>query len=92
MTDPLDQIARICQEQPECSLTEIADVLGFTEERDARLRAAVLGQVWGALDKAYADSDPQGPTRKGIGIAAGIVAQMQRALASGVRTPDGEQR
>jgi hypothetical protein len=51
-------------------------------EAEARERTRVLQQVWDALDKAYADSDPQGPTRKGIGIAASIVAQMKRASST----------
>lgn len=44
-------------------------------------------QAWDALDKAYADSDPQGPTRKGIGIAASIVMQMIRAAPNQQPTP-----
>jgi prophage antirepressor-like protein len=34
MADPLDVIASICQEQPHDALTQIADALGYTEQRE----------------------------------------------------------
>ena len=41
MTDPLDQIARICAEAPEDALSRIADVLGFKEQQAEPSKFAV---------------------------------------------------
>jgi hypothetical protein len=56
-------------------------------EAPAPDRVAVLREVWNALDKLYADTDPDNLARRGIGMAARVVADMERA--AGVRVPDG---
>lgn len=50
MTDPLDQIARICAEAPEDALSRIADVLGFKEQQ-AEPSIAELAQAFKYLDE-----------------------------------------
>jgi hypothetical protein len=61
--DPLDIIARICHEQPHGALTQIADALGYTEQREQD-RAQREQTLAGLLKRCARCLPPDHATRK----------------------------
>lgn len=63
MSDPLDIIARICNEQPHDALTKIAVALGYTEQREQE-RAQREQTLAGLLKRCARCLPPDHATRK----------------------------
>ena len=79
MTDPLDQIARICAEAPEDALSRIADVLGFKEQQaepgaDERLHPDHISAVISELRVAQKYEKPPRLDARDYTMLIGVLA------------------
>jgi hypothetical protein len=79
--DPLNQIARICDAQPHDALSQIADVLGYTEQA-AQERAQREQTLAGLLKRCARCLPPDHATRK---LATDYLRQ--HGYLSPLRTP-----